>query len=278
MDVLSIGCAVGAAIGYGLASVLQARGARSVPATEGVDPRLLVRLTRSAPFLAGVALDTLAFVLQLVALRTLPIFLVQATVAANLAVTALGATILLRERLGRFEWGAVVAVCVGLAALAAGAGAEGARRPPVGFFIGLTGAVAVLVLVALAGRWLPQRGRTAWLGAGAGIAFGVVALAARTLPSLDPVRLLVEPATYLVLAGGVLGFLLYTTALQGGSVTAATAAVVVGETIIPAVLGVLVLGDRARPGAVWLAVGGFVLAVAGALSLSRFGEPDSHPT
>jgi hypothetical protein len=49
--------------------------------------------------------------------------------------------------------------------------------------------------------------------------------------------------------------------------------VVVGETAIPAVVGILVLGDHTRPGFAPVAVLGFLLAVAGALALSRFGEP-----
>jgi hypothetical protein len=77
---------------------------------------------------------------------------------------------------------------------------------------------------------------------------------------------------YLLVAGGLLGFLLYTTALQRGSVTTATAAMVLGETAAPAGVGLMVLRDSARPGFASVAVFGFVLAVAGALSLARFGE------
>jgi hypothetical protein len=47
---------------------------------------------------------------------------------------------------------------------------------------------------------------------------------------------------------------------------------VVGETVLPAVVGVVVLGDEAKHGWVPVAVGGFVLAVGGALALARFGE------
>ena len=44
------------------------------------------------------------------------------------------------------------------------------------------------------------------------------------------------------------------------------------ETLVPSVVGVIVLGDGTRPGLVWLAVLGFVVAIAGALMLARFGE------
>lgn len=55
--------------------------------------------------------------------------------------------------------------------------------------------------------------------------------------------------------------------------TAATAGMVLGETIGPAVVGVVWLGDQTREGLAWLAVAGFVVAVAGSLALARFGEP-----
>lgn len=57
--------------------------------------------------------------------------------------------------------------------------------------------------------------------------------------------------------------------------TVPTAGMVIGETIGPAVIGVVWLGDRTREGLGWLAVAGFGVAVVGALALARFGEaPD----
>src|SRR5262245_40829422 len=101
---VSAGAAAGCALCYGLASVLQARGARSGGRARGVDPRLLVRLARSSWSRAGVALDGVGFVLQLLALRTLPLFVVQTAVSSSLAVTAAAAALILHEHLGPREW------------------------------------------------------------------------------------------------------------------------------------------------------------------------------
>lgn len=54
--------------------------------------------------------------------------------------------------------------------------------------------------------------------------------------------------------------------------TTAVAGMVVGETVGPALVGVAWLGDQTRPGMSWMVVTGFVVAVAAALALSRFGE------
>ena len=114
-------------------------------------------------------------------------------------------------------------------------------------------------------------------GVAGGLGFGVVALAARTLTDLSPAALIRNPSLYLLIAGGLVGFLLYTTALQRGAVAVATTALVLGETVVPAAVGTLVLGDRARPGLAWLAVAGFVLAIAGAIALARFGDLERRP-
>jgi hypothetical protein len=135
----------------------------------------------------------------------------------------------------------------------------------------LATAVAVLLL-GLAGGRLPGRGRALVLGLGAGFGFGVVEVTVRLIDSLVPGSLVTDPAAYALLLGGGAAFLLLTTALERGSVTVATAGLVLGETVGPAAVGVAWLGDRTREGLAWLAVLGFLVAVIGALALARFGE------
>ncbi|MDQ0379925.1 DMT family transporter [Amycolatopsis thermophila] len=268
-------CAVAAAVAYGIASVFQAVAARAVDeGASGVDPRLLVRVLRQWRFVLGVGLDLLGFVAQLVALRVLPLFVVQAALAASLAVTAVAA-LTLGVRLRGREWGAVAVVCAGLALLGVSAESEGSRPAATGFHVGLLVVVAVLAGVGwIAGR-APERVRTPALGLISGLCFGVVALAGRVLDASSVPAVLTDPAAYALAAAGVVAMLFYTSALQRGSVTMATALMVVGETVVPSLIGVLVLGDATRPGFAVFAVTGFVLAVAAALALARFGEIDS---
>src|SRR5262245_15390229 len=118
-----------AAVCFGVASVLQAKGSRQVETAEGVDVRLLARLAGSWAFVVGVALDGVGFLCELAALRKLPLFLVQAAVASSLAVTAVVAARFLHERLSPREWLAVAGVCGGLALLGISAGHEGSDDP-----------------------------------------------------------------------------------------------------------------------------------------------------
>ena len=281
----SLVAALFAALCYGVASVMQAiavraasrRSAKAVgEGGEGVDPGLLVRMLHQGLFLASIAIDLTGFVAQLVALRRLPVFAVQAIIAANLAVTAVFAAWFMKMRLELREWLAVAGVVVGVALLELSAGTQGAKRVGSAFELGLILAVAAVGLAGFAVARLPNPVRTPALGAIAGLGFAVLAVAARILPGFAPLQLLKSPATYTLAAAGIVSFLLYATALEGGSVTTATAAVVLTETVPPAVVGVLFLGDTTRHGLAGVAALGFVLAVVCALALARFGEASDH--
>jgi drug/metabolite transporter (DMT)-like permease len=276
---LGLIAALASAVCYGAASVLQARGAARTERSDSIDPTLLVRVLRQGSFVAGIGLDMVGFAAQFVALRRLPLYVVQAALAGNLAVTALLAIPVLGARLGRTQWLAVASVCVGLLLLSVAAGKESDEQISLGFRVGLL--VVALVLAAagfLAGR-LPDRLRGAGLGIVAGLSFGVLALAVRGMTDLALGSLLHNPATYALAVAGVAGFLFFASGLQQAAVTTVTAAVVIGETAVPALIGVLFLGDRTRPGLAPLAALGFLLAVAGALLLASFGEPAAaeHP-
>ncbi|WP_329442997.1 hypothetical protein OG906_14125 [Streptomyces sp. NBC_01426] len=271
-------CALGAAVCFGTASVLQAMAARAAePGTgSGVDAALLLRALRQWRYLAGLGLDGVGFVLQIIALRHIPIYAVGAALAASLAVTAVVAARLLRVRLNRREWAAVAVVSAGLLMLGLASGEEGSGTGPPALEWGLLAVAVLVLLVGAAAGGLPNRSRPLVLGFAAGTGFGVVEVAVRLIDGVSW-SALTDPALYALLLGGGAAFLLLTSALQRGSVTAATAGMVLGETIGPAVVGVVWLGDRTREGLAWLAVLGFVVAVAGSLALARFGEPPADP-
>ena len=279
----SLVAAVVAAFCYGIASVMQAvavRAASRRTAGDGepdsplgrVDPGLIVRLLHQWRFIVSLVLDMAGFLAQLVALRRLPLFAVQAVVAANLAVTAVGAAWVIRVQLTRREWLAIGGVIVGIGLLGVTVGAEGATGVNEEFKLALLIAVAGIAVAGVAASRLRRGARTLVLGAVAGLGFGVVAVAARVLPGYSVAELVRDPAAYAVAAAGIVSFMLYATALEHGSVTVATAAVVLAETGPPALIGLLFLGDHPRHGTAVLAVLAFILAVASAVLLARFGE------
>lgn len=276
--ILALFGALAAAFCYGVGSVLQAIGARRTAGSAHLDPGLFVRLARSAPFIIGLGLDVVGAVLSILALRRLPLFVVQAAIASSLAVTAVVASRAFAVRLRRPEWLAIGAVAVGLVALAAAAGPEGPPHTSLAVRVGLLVGVLVVGGLAVVGGRLQGGAGAAALGGLAGVAYGLANTSARVIESLSLPQLLRNPATAATIAGAVLGVLLFATALQRGSVTGATGALTAAETILPAMFGVAVLGERPRSGWAALAILGFVLAVGGAGALSRFGELETPAT
>ncbi len=268
--------ALGCSVCYGTASVLQAAATRSVEAGSGsgVDTVLLLRAARQWRYLVGVGLDAVGFLLQVAALRLVPIYVVAAALAASIAVTGIAAAWLLSARLTRGEWTAVGVVCASLVVLALAAGPGHFRHAPAGLGWALLGVVAAIFIAgAVAGR-LPDRPRALALGLAAGTGFGVIEVGVRLIEVIDPTKraFYTNPALYAAAAGGAAGFLLLTSALHRGSVTTAVAGMVIGETIAPAFVGVVWLGDSARDGLGWMVIAGFVVAVSATLVLARFGE------
>jgi drug/metabolite transporter (DMT)-like permease len=229
-------------------------------------------MLRQWRFLASLGLDMLGFLAQLVALHRLPLFAVQAMIAANLAVTAVCATWLIGAVLSLREWMAVAGVVAGVGLLGSSAGPEGATQAGIVFKLALIGVVACLGLLGMAAGRLRDPFRTPLLGVVAGAGYGLIGIAARVLNGFDPLILVRDPATYALIAAGIVSFFFYASALEGGSVTVATSAVVLTETLPPAAVGVLFLGDRTRPGLGGVAAAGFILAVCCAVALARFGE------
>lgn len=268
--------ALGCSLCYGTATVLQAAGTRSVEAGSGsgVDAVLLLRAVRQWRYLVGIGLDVVGFLLQVAALRLVPIYVVAAALAASIAVTGVVAAWLLSARLSRVEWCAVGVVCASLVALAVAAGPGHFRNAPAGLGWALLGVVAAVLIAGFAAGRLPDRARALALGLGAGTGFGVVEVGVRLIDVIDPTTrsFYTNPALYAAAAGGAAGFLLLTSALHRGSVTTAVAGMVVGETLAPAFVGVAWLGDTARDGLGGLVIAGFAVAVAATLVLARFGE------
>ena len=276
---VSLIAAIVAAVCYGVASVMQAIAVRAASnrgpedaASGGLDPGLVVRMLHQWRFVASICLDALGFLAQLVALQKLPLFVVQAFVASNLAVTAVVASRLIGVVLSWREWAAVIGVVAGVGLLGSTAGAEGAAQVGAVFKLALIVAIAGLAVVGMAAAKLNEPYRTTALGLVAGFGFGVLSIAARVLDGFAPLQLARDPAAYAIAAAGIISFMFYATALEGGSVTVATAAVVLAETIPPAIIGVVFLGDQTRPGLAGVAWLGFFIAVTSAVMLARFGE------
>ncbi|MGN5382280.1 hypothetical protein ACQ4WX_49440 [Streptomyces lasalocidi] len=281
--------AVAASICYGTGSVLQAVGSRksarreaaagSVTQHGGPSLSSTAKAAMTWEFIVGTVLDFVGFGLGALAARLLPLFLSQTVISANLVITAVLSIKLLGVPLNRAEWTSIAVVCSALVLLATAAGPEGSGDTPISthwwllgisLFLIVGGTVAVRLLGARAAILASLL---------SGLCFGALGVGVRVLNGIAPFdlgALLCDPAFYAILVAGIGGMYLHTVALQIGSVNGATAALVVGETVLPGMIGVLWLGDASRPGFAWAAITGFVLAVSGAVAVAWFGSPEGH--
>lgn len=271
-DLLALGAALAAACCFGVSAVLQGVAVgRTDPLRRGLDPLLLVRLLREGAFLAALALNGLGFALHVVALQTLPLFLVQVALGTSLAVTALLSARASGIRLRLPQATGVLGVCSGLALLSVSA-QEGGAMPDEGGQLRLSLALGVLVLAVagLAAARVPGAVGSVLLALLSGAGFGVVAVAARLLPTgLGAAQVFTDTATAILVVAGVVAFLLYATSMQRGSVTLSTAGLVLTQTVVPSLLGIGLLGDAVRPGTAPQALAGFTVAVVAAMVLAR---------
>ena len=271
-----------ACFSYGTASVLQSRAARQEGEAAVAAPtfRSTVTAILAPLFLAGMLLDGLGFLGSLVSARLIPLFLSQTIMSANLAVTAVLSVLVLGVRLRARDWAAIAIVLAALCVLGFSAGELGTEVPGrhMHWSVLVTAALIFVFGVVL----VRMLGKKAAVPAGliAGILYGAMAVAVRIAHGLDPFQwhaLVSDPAAWAVLVAGGGGFYLFTVALQIGSVNGVAAALVMGETVIPGVVGVLLLGDVAKPGLGWLVGVAFATAVAGAVAIAIFGAAEQEP-
>lgn len=263
-----------AALAYGAATVLQAIGVRRIAALPPATS-LRLRVRTGWPYAVGLALDGLGFLASVAALRTLPLFLVESAVASSVAVTALLSVVVLHVRLGAVEVVALLAVAAGLTGLAFAA-AEGpaSRTPPSVSWWLLAAAVLAGALVAAGVRSHDRHRGAVLLSLAAGLGFGGVGVAARLLVLPSPWwHLVTSGLAWALLIHAALATVAYGLALSRGRVTTVAALTFATETVVPALVGLVALGDRVVPGRELLAVAAFVVTLAGCIALAGRAEP-----
>ena len=262
-QVLGLVAGLAAALLFGLAAVAQAHAVRRFDTAPAHLGGFVLRSVRD-PWILGVVVAYLAgFVLHAMAIWLLPLYLAQAAIATSLPVTAVTSTLLLHERLTPAHWSAIVAVTVGLALLSAGSGEVGSIVVDARFAVAIWLGVAAL---ALAG-WRAGHLGGGVLGALAGLGYAGSAMAVRGVGL--PVGPAIAACAVAVGVYGLVAFWLYSLGLDRAPVSTATAPLIVGQTFVPGVVGVLLLGDGVRPGWWPAVVAGLVLAVGGAILLGR---------
>jgi drug/metabolite transporter (DMT)-like permease len=250
--------AVLSAVLSSVATLVQARGARDLGRRGG------------GWYAAGLMLDLLGWAMSAFALRYLPVFVVQAIVATQVALTVVGAHLLGSARAGRTQLLGAGASVLGLGVLAAGgtAGEAPVRTAAVDLVL-----VVILAVLLVAVPPAIRTGSAVGRATIAGLAFGGVAVAVRSLHQRigSVTELLVQPPTYLVPAFAGLGAVMMALALRRGGASAVAAIVVGVEMLAAGALGMLLLGDGIRSGWQVPCLIAVLVAVAGLTALADTG-------
>jgi len=265
--------AFGVALCNGVAAVLQKSGADSAPKARSLAFGLLIRLARNWPYVLGTALDVIAGGLIVFAVHTLPLFLAESIVASSVAITFVIERFLLHRYSARRAYLAIGMVIVGLILLAFTAVPETAAHIST---VTIWGIGLALVPLAGAAAWC-SRQQGHWtanaLAVISGIGFGGTAIVGRIIPFPDPFwHILGQPLTYVFAAYGLVAIMAFTIGLQRATATALATTMVITETVVPAIVGVVLLGDHVRAGLWPLAIVGIIAATCGAALLSSIRQ------
>lgn len=244
-------------LGYGIATVLQAAGAKRAQGVAVLGQPL---------YLVGTGLDAAAWLASVLALQQLPLFAVQSVLAGSLGVTVVLARVFLGAALRRRDIAAIAAVVGALVVIAGAAAAQSPHPPPSWFTATVLSALGIVVAATVA---LYRRGGSAPMAALAGIAFSGAALCARTLHIAGPwQQLLREPVAWAVAGFGLVGAVTLSRALEGGRVGLVASLLWVIEVLLPGAVGVVALGDQIRAGWAVPTAAAVAVATAGCIVLA----------
>ncbi len=269
-------CALGAALLYALASVLQQRSAARLPEEHSLRIGLLTRLVRSRVWLAGVAADLAGFGLQFAAIASGTIVIVQPLLVAGLLFALPIGARLDHDRLRRADWVGATAVCAGLAVFLVVANPAPGRStvqpgvwPPL-----LAAGLGLGVVLAALGARSRGRSKAVYLSASAGIIYGVAAGLTKTTGSqlgTSIVGAFTHWELYALVAVGVGGMVVAQSAFQAGSLDVSLPTMTAIDPVVSICIGALAFGEviAGDPVSVVVEVVSLVVMVAGIYALAR---------
>jgi drug/metabolite transporter (DMT)-like permease len=282
---IAIPAALGSAFCFGLTGALQHAAARRVAARPALHPSLLLDLGRQPVWLLSLLANIGGSALQLLALATGPLVLVE-----PLLVTGLLFAVLIRSYMARKPPRA--SVLIGASMCGAGLATFLLVSRPTGGVdwlslgqalpLGVGLAVLLVILLTIAKRY-PGEPRTLALAAGAGVFYGVTAGVAKIALGLfedhGVVAVLTNWPLYALIVIGPAGFLLNQNAYQSDkSLAPALAVITVTDPLVAIGVGVLWLDETLRSGpgpvigeiiALGILVGGVWLVAHGAPHIPR---------
>jgi drug/metabolite transporter (DMT)-like permease len=244
---------------FAVAAVLQQESAQLADKDASLSLRLIADLLRRPKWLAGIAFLLAGFGLQALALSYGPVALVQPIIVTELAFAIPLAIWRRHRRAGRREWVGIAGVVAGVAIfLWAASPASGTPNPGgAAWLASLVPVGAVAAAAVLVGARRRDQTKPMFLGAAAGLAFGVLAVLTKAttyLLSANVGTAFLHWQPYAAIAVGIAALVVSQSAYQAGPLAYSLPFVDILEPVVAVVIGETVLGED-------LHVSGGILAV-----------------
>ena len=272
---VSVAAAVGAAVSFAVAAVVQQESTQLVPVGKSLSLRILADLLRRPKWLAGVAFLLCGFGLQALALAYGPVALVQPIVVTELAFAIPLAIWRRRRRAGRREVLGIGCVVAGVATFLVASSPRSGIPDPGGpeWLLSLAPAGGVATAAVALGSRRSGPVRALLLGAASGISFGVLAVLTKAttyLLGLSLDRAFSSWQLYLVVVVGIAALVVSQSAYQAGPLAYSLPVSDVLEPVVAVVLGQTMLGEQVTlsPGLLALEAVAAAIACAGIVVLA----------
>ena len=233
---------------YALAAVFQQRAAVNEPREHALRLRLLIGLLQRPLWLAGLACDIGAFVLQFWALDHGSLVLVQPLLVSGLLFALPLGAMISHERMTRDDWIGAALVVIGLSVFLIVAQPDRGNAdavPKVWFLLVVCILSTVGMLIFAAQRSRGSR-RAGLLAAAAGTLYGLTAALTKTCGHLldqGVKHLLKSWKPYALVAGGISGTVIDQSAYQAGPLNWSLPILTVADPIVSIAIGAFVFGE-----------------------------------
>lgn len=225
-------------------------------------------------WLGGITSILVGFALQVAALATGPILLIQPLLIVELAFTLVLSGLVFKSPLHGREWVAIGGMSAGVALLLVGLAPSGGSPYAASGARWMWGCVGTGLLVALllaSGHRARADGRAALLGVAVGTWFGFTAALVSGLTAAFAVGQGFQAwQTYALVVAGPAGFFLLQNALRAGRLVASQPGLTLSNPLVSVAWGIVVFGEEVRSGA-WVVadLAGAVLVAACTVLLAR---------
>jgi drug/metabolite transporter (DMT)-like permease len=268
---LGIICAIGASALYNTSIALQALEAREVGREHALRASLIGKLIHNRRWLVATLIGLLGWPLEIVALLLAPLTVVQPCLASGLVLLLWLGVTRLGERPGTREYGAVVAIVLGVAGIAWAAPertTSNAGAVPIAIALVLV-TIPVIAPYVLRG-WRNAAGTLAVVAAGFGYAW--TAIASKLLTDELSAGSLLVAVVWLATAAASEGIALLSemSALGQRPATRVAPVMFAVQVVVPVILAPLIFGESwsGTPGGGAALVVALLLVLAGVVSLA----------